>query len=124
MDVACSLLQMTDTLKQVFWMIKRHGDVSIAVGAFVDMDRLPDFNGVVAYPDLLAPQKNLSKEGAILPYFPNLVEAIPGEFNATSFFMAMKLSGRQHSKFGHTPSNFRQTKPILRTSHPRHFATH
>jgi hypothetical protein len=82
MDVACSMLQMTETLKQVFWMVERHGDVSIAVGEFADMDRLPEFNGVVAYPSLLAPQNNPSKQGAILPYFPNLVDAILVEFNA------------------------------------------
>jgi hypothetical protein len=73
MDIACSILQMTETLKQVFGMFKRHGDVSIAVGACVDMDLLPDFNGVVAYPALRAPHKIPSKEGDILPYFPNLV---------------------------------------------------
>jgi hypothetical protein len=55
------------------------------------MDRLPDFNGVVAYPDLPAPHKIPSKEGAILPFFPNLVEAIWGEFNATPFVMAHNI---------------------------------
>jgi hypothetical protein len=91
MDVACSMLQMTETLKQVFWMVKRHGDIFIAVGVFADRYRIPDFNEVVAYPALLTPQKNRSKEGAILPYFPNLVEAIPGEFNATPFVMAHNI---------------------------------
>jgi hypothetical protein len=52
------------------------------------MDRLHNFNGAVAYPALLAPQKNTSKGGAILSYFPNLVQDIPGEFNATPFVMA------------------------------------
>jgi hypothetical protein len=56
------------------------------------MDRLPDFNGVVAYPALLVPHKIPSKEGAILPYFPNLVEAISGEFNATPFVMAHNIT--------------------------------
>jgi hypothetical protein len=55
------------------------------------MDRLPDFNGVVAYPALLAPHKILSKEGAILPYFPNLVEAISDKFNAMPFVMAHNI---------------------------------
>jgi hypothetical protein len=91
MDVACSMLQMTETLKQVFWMVKQHGDVSIAVGACADMDRLPDFNGVVVYPALLTPHKHPSKEGAILSYFPNLVEAISGKFNATPFVVAKNI---------------------------------
>jgi hypothetical protein len=37
--------------------------------------------------------------------------------------LSTKFSGRQHSKFGHTPSNCHKTKPILTTSHPRYFAT-
>jgi hypothetical protein len=57
----------------------------------VDMDRLPDFEGVVAYPALLVPHKIPSKEGVILPYFPYLVEAISGEFNATPFVVAHNI---------------------------------
>jgi hypothetical protein len=91
MDIACSMPQTTETLKQVFWMVKRHGDVSIAVGACADMDRLPYFNGVVAYHALLAPHKIPSKEGDILSYFPNLVEVLSGEFNATPFVMAHNI---------------------------------
>jgi hypothetical protein len=72
-------------------MVKRHGDVLIAVGACADMDRLPDFNGVVAYPSLIAPHKIPSKEGAIVLYFPDLDEAISGEFNATPFVMAHNI---------------------------------
>jgi hypothetical protein len=72
-------------------MVKRHGDVSIAVGACADMDRLPDFNGMVAYPALSPQHKIPSKEGAILPYFPNLIEARLGEFNATPFVMAHNI---------------------------------
>jgi hypothetical protein len=91
MDVACSMLQMIETLKQAFGMVKRHGDVSIAVWACADMDRLPNFNGVVDYPALLAPHKIPSKEGALLPYCPNLVDAISGEFNAMPFVMAHNI---------------------------------
>jgi hypothetical protein len=91
MDVTCSMLQMTENLNKAFWMVKRHGDVSISVGACADMDLLPNFSGVVVYPALLAPHKIPSKEGAILPYFPNLVEAISGEFNATPFVMDQNI---------------------------------
>jgi hypothetical protein len=45
----------------------------------------------VAHPALLVPQKIPVDEDAILPYFPNLMEAVPGEFNATPFFMARKI---------------------------------
>jgi hypothetical protein len=129
MDVACSMLQMTETLKQFFWMVKQIGDVSIAVGAFADMERLPDFNGVVAYPALLAQQKNPSKEGASCHTFQTLLRLyrtnlMPRILSWLTKSLSKKFSGRQHSKFGHTPSNCRQTKPILTTSHPRHFATH
>jgi hypothetical protein len=65
--------------------------VSIAIGAFADMDRLPDFDKMVAHPALLVPQKIPVDEDAILPYFPNLVEAVPGEFNATPFVMAHNI---------------------------------
>jgi hypothetical protein len=34
-------------------------------------------------------------EDAILPYFPNLVEAVPGEFNATPFAMAHDILFRK-----------------------------
>jgi hypothetical protein len=39
---------------------------------------------------LLVLQKIPVDEDAILPYFPNLMEAVPGEFNAASFIMAHK----------------------------------
>jgi hypothetical protein len=57
---------------------KKNGDVSIAIGAFVDMDLLPDCHKMVARLALLVPQKIPVDEDAILPYFPNLVEAVPG----------------------------------------------
>jgi hypothetical protein len=62
---------------------KKNGDVSIAIGAFADMDRLPDFDEMVVHPALLVPQNIPVDEDAILPYFPNLVEAVPSKFNAT-----------------------------------------
>jgi hypothetical protein len=65
--------------------------VSIAIGAFADMDRLPHFDGMVAYPALLVLHKISVDEDAILPYFPNLVEAAPGKFNATPFVMAHNI---------------------------------
>jgi hypothetical protein len=55
------------------------------------MDRLPKFDEMVAHPELLMPQKIPVDEDAILPYFTNLVEAVPGEFNATSFVMAHNI---------------------------------
>jgi hypothetical protein len=69
----------------------KKGDVSIAIGEFADMDRLPDFDEMVAHPALLIPQKIPVDEDAIVPYFLNLVEAVPGEFNATQFFMAHNI---------------------------------
>jgi hypothetical protein len=65
--------------------------VSIEIGAFADMDRLPHFDKMVAHPALLVPQKIPVDEDAILPYFPNLLEAVTGEFNATQFFMAHNI---------------------------------
>jgi hypothetical protein len=77
-------------MKGIFWSVK-NGDVSIAIGAFADMDRLPDFDEMVDHPALLVPQKIPVDEDAILPYFPNLVEAVPGEFNAKPFIMAHNI---------------------------------
>jgi hypothetical protein len=44
-------------MKLIFWSIKRHGDVSISIVAFADMDPLPDFDEMVAHPGLLVLQK-------------------------------------------------------------------
>jgi hypothetical protein len=65
--------------------------VSIAIGAFADMNRLPDFDKMVAHPALSVPQKIPVDEDAFLPYFPNLVEVVPGEFNATPFVKAHNI---------------------------------
>jgi hypothetical protein len=70
---------------------QKNGDVSIAIGAFADMDRLPNFDKMVAHPALLVPQKIPVDEDTILPYFPNLAEAVPDEVNATPFAMAHKI---------------------------------
>jgi hypothetical protein len=55
------------------------------------MDRLPDFDKMVAHPALLVPQKIPVDKYTILPYFLNLVEALPGEFNAMPFVMAHNI---------------------------------
>jgi hypothetical protein len=47
---------------------------------------------MVAHPALLVSQKIPVDEDAILTYLPNLVEAVPGEFNATPFLMAHNIS--------------------------------
>jgi hypothetical protein len=65
--------------------------VSIAIGAFADMDLLPDFDKMVAHPALLFPQKIPVDEDTLLPYFPNPVEAVPREFNTTQFVMAHNI---------------------------------
>jgi hypothetical protein len=52
---------------------------------------LPEFDEIVAHPALLIPQKIPVDEDTILPYFPNPVEAVPGEFNAPSFVMALNI---------------------------------
>jgi hypothetical protein len=91
MDHTCNMIQMIKTLKEIFWSVKKYYDVSIAIGAFADMVRLPDFHEMVAHPALLVPHKIPVDEDAILPYFPNLVEAVPSEFNATPFFMAHNI---------------------------------
>jgi hypothetical protein len=75
----------------IFLVSKKNGDVSVAICAFADTDRLPDFDEMVAHPALLIPQKIPVDEDAILPYFPNLVEAVPVEFNATPFVMAHNI---------------------------------
>jgi hypothetical protein len=82
------MLQMIETLKGIYWSIKRHNGMSITIGAFADMDHLQDFYDMVAHPALLVPQ-NISVDGnTILTYFPNLMEAAPDEFNATPFAKA------------------------------------
>jgi hypothetical protein len=91
MDHTCNMIQMIEIMKGICWHIKHHGDVSIAIGAFADMDRLPDFDEMVAHPALLVPQKIPVDKDAILPYIPNLVEAILCKFNATLFVMAHKI---------------------------------
>jgi hypothetical protein len=83
MDHICNTIQMVETMKLICWSVKRHGDAPFAIGAFADMDRLPNFDEMVAHPILFVPQKIPVDEDAILPYFPNLAEAVPGEFNAT-----------------------------------------
>jgi hypothetical protein len=55
------------------------------------MDRLPDFDEMVAHPALLVPQKIPVDEDTILPYFLNLMEAVPGKFNVKQFFMAYNI---------------------------------
>jgi hypothetical protein len=70
---------------------QKNGDMYIASSAFADTDRLPNFEKMVAYPVLLVPQKIPVDEDAILPYFPNLAEAVPGEFIATPFVMAHNI---------------------------------
>jgi hypothetical protein len=47
---------------------------------------------MVAHPALLIPQKIPVDEDSILPYFSNLVEAVPGEFNAAPFVMAHNIT--------------------------------
>jgi hypothetical protein len=91
MDHTCITIQIIETLKGISWSVKHHGDVSITISAYAEMDRLPNFGDMVAYPALLMPQKIPVDEDAILPYFPNLVEAAPGEFNATPFIMAHNI---------------------------------
>jgi hypothetical protein len=78
-------------MKGIFWSVKRHGDVSIAICAFADMNHLPDFDGMAAHPALLMPQKIPVDEDSILPYFPNLVQAVPCEFTETPFVMAHNI---------------------------------
>jgi hypothetical protein len=73
MDHTCNMIQMIETMKVIFWSFKQNGYVSIAIGAFADMDHIPEFDGI------------------ILHYFPNLVEAVPGEFNVTPFVMAHNI---------------------------------
>jgi hypothetical protein len=91
MDHTCNMIQMIETMKLIFSSVKRCGDMSIAIGAFVAMDRLPDFDDRAAHPALLASQKIPVDEDAILPYFPNLVEALSGEFNGASFVIAHNI---------------------------------
>jgi hypothetical protein len=82
---------MIETMKGIFWSVNKNGDVSIAIGAFTDMDHLPDFDEMVAHPALLVSQNIPVDEDAILPYFPNLVEAVSNDFNATPFVMAHNI---------------------------------
>jgi hypothetical protein len=70
---------------------QKTGDVSIAIRAFADMDRLLDFEEMVTRPALVVPQKIPVDEDPIVPYFLNLVEAVSCDFNATPFFMAYNI---------------------------------
>jgi hypothetical protein len=91
MDHTCNMMQMIKTMKGIFWSDKRRGDVSIVIGEFADMGRFPDVDEMVAHPALLMPHKIPVDEDTSLPYFPNLVEAAPGEFDATPFVMAHNI---------------------------------
>jgi hypothetical protein len=91
MDHTCNMIQIIKTMKGIFWSVKKSGDMYIAKGEFADMYRLPDFDKMVAHPVLLVLQNIPVDEDAILPYFPNLVEAAPDEFNATPFVMAHNI---------------------------------
>jgi hypothetical protein len=70
---------MIETVKGIFWSVKHHGDVSIAISAFAYIDRLPEFDDMVDRPALLVPHNIPVDEDAILPYFPNLADAAPGK---------------------------------------------
>jgi hypothetical protein len=91
MDHTCNMIQMIKTMKRILRSVKHHGEVSSVVGAFADMECLPDFDEMAAHPELLVPQKIPVDEDVILPYFPNLMEAVPGEFNVTPFVMAHNI---------------------------------
>jgi hypothetical protein len=45
----------------------KNDDASIAIGAFADIDRLPDFDKRVVHPALIVPQKIPVEEDAMLP---------------------------------------------------------
>jgi hypothetical protein len=91
MDHTCNMIQMIETMKGIFWSVK-NGDVSIEMGAFADMERIPNFDKMMAHPALLIPQKIPVDEDVILPYFPNLLEAVPIEFNVMPFVMAYNIT--------------------------------
>jgi hypothetical protein len=91
---------MIETMKGICWLVKHQSDVSIAISAFADMDRLPNFDDMVTHPALIVPQKIPVDEDAILPNFTNLVEAIPSEFNVTPLI----CYGTHHSLSRYTSS--------------------
>jgi hypothetical protein len=55
------------------------------------INRLPDLDEMVAHLALFVPQKIPVDEDAIVPYFPNIVEAVLSEFNATPFVMVHNI---------------------------------
>jgi hypothetical protein len=65
MDHTCNMIQMIEIMKGICLSVKRHGDVSIAIDAFADMDRLPNFDEMVFHPVLLVPEKISVDEDAI-----------------------------------------------------------
>jgi hypothetical protein len=102
---------------------KKNGDVSIAIDAFADMDRIPDFDKMVAHPALPVPQKIPVDEDAILPYFPNLVEAKAHNIPFHELrFMNSKLV--LHCIFGHTLSKYHPINQTPMTSQTIRFVTH
>jgi hypothetical protein len=108
---------------------QKNVDVSIAIDAFADMEHLPEFDEMVAYPALLVPQKIPVYEDAILPYFPNLVESIPSELNATPFVMAHNIPFMSskivlHCIFFHNLSNDHPINRTPMTFQTIHFVTH
>jgi hypothetical protein len=127
-DHICNMIQMIETMKGIFLSIKRHDAVSIAIGYFEDMDRLPDFYKMADHPALLVPQKIPVDEDAILPYFPKPTEAILGDsmrhhfsWNTTFSFMNSKLM--LHCIFGHTLPTYLPINWTPMTSHMIHFVT-
>jgi hypothetical protein len=129
MDIACSMLQMIETLKQVFGWSSNTVMFRLQLGSLRIWTASPSLMECLLILLSSRRKKILPKKRQSCHTFQTLlrlyrVNLMPRLLSWLTISLSTKLSGRQHSKFGHTPSNCCQTKPILTTSHPRHFPTH
>jgi hypothetical protein len=111
MEHTRNILQMIETLKIIFWSVKRHGDVSIAIGAFADMDHLPDFNDMVDHPALPVPRIFQWLKKNFTFTFPISCKLHPANsmqhrLSLRTTFPLMKSELMLHCIFGHTLSKY------------------
>jgi hypothetical protein len=127
MDHTCNIIHIIETMKVIVWSVKRHGDVSIAICAFAYMDHLPDFDDIVAHPELLVPQTILVDEDAIflplpISWRPYLGSSMQHHLAWHTTFPFMKSRLVVHCIFGQTLSKYHLTNRTPMTSQTICFA--
>jgi hypothetical protein len=139
MDHTCSMIQIIETMKGIFWSIHLHGDVSIIISASEDMYHLTNFDDVVDHPALLVPQFQWTKMQFCLTFRISwrqyLASSMRNHLSWHTTFPFTKFKLVLHCIFGHTLSKYHPTnrtpviskticfvipKFYLRSVHPDH----